>query len=171
LLIYIVSGGRGRAHDVPTGQLQTVGAAAQIARKQPLASESEAPLRHVLCLDFVLSTRWFGDGPADFRQHSGWCSARKGLPRERATGEETPRSAFSMPALRLLFRKTSRRSGWACKSAGMGNPGAVQIRKIARSVHESARDVARDIAKTSGYKQSRKDRKKVEMLFAHLSES
>jgi transposase len=41
-------------------------------------------------------------------------------------------------------------------------------RKIARSVHESARDVARDIGKTSAYKQSRKDRKKVEMLFAHL---
>ena len=41
-------------------------------------------------------------------------------------------------------------------------------RKIARSVHESARDVARNIAKTSGYKQSRRDRKKVEMLFAHL---
>ena len=42
------------------------------------------------------------------------------------------------------------------------------MRKIARSVHESAREVARDIAKTNGYKQSRKDRKKVEMLFAHL---
>ena len=42
------------------------------------------------------------------------------------------------------------------------------IRKIARSVHESARDIARDIAKTGVYKQSRKDRKKVEMLFAHL---
>jgi len=42
------------------------------------------------------------------------------------------------------------------------------IRKIARSVHESARDVARDIAKTDVYKQSRKERKKVEMLFAHL---
>ena len=42
------------------------------------------------------------------------------------------------------------------------------IRKIARSVHESARDVARDIAKTSVYRQSRKDRKKVEVLFAHL---
>ena len=41
-------------------------------------------------------------------------------------------------------------------------------RKIARSVHESARDVARGIAKTDAYKQSRKDRKKVEMLFAHL---
>src|ERR1700675_3284398 len=41
-------------------------------------------------------------------------------------------------------------------------------RKIARSVHESARDVAREIAKTDAYKQSRRDRKKVEMLFAHL---
>ncbi|MBE0619744.1 MAG: transposase [Burkholderiales bacterium] len=41
-------------------------------------------------------------------------------------------------------------------------------RKIARSVHESARDVARAIGKTVEYKQSRKDRKKVEMLFAHL---
>jgi hypothetical protein len=42
------------------------------------------------------------------------------------------------------------------------------IRKIARSVYEPARDVARAIAKTAVYKQSRKDRKKVEMLFAHL---
>ncbi|MBA3505272.1 MAG: transposase [Betaproteobacteria bacterium] len=42
------------------------------------------------------------------------------------------------------------------------------VRKIARSIHESARDVARNIAKTGVYKQSRKDRKKVEMLFAHL---
>jgi IS5 family transposase len=42
------------------------------------------------------------------------------------------------------------------------------IRKIARSVHERARDVARAIAATPGYQQSRKDRKKVEMLFAHL---
>jgi len=42
------------------------------------------------------------------------------------------------------------------------------MRKIARSVHESARDLARGIAKSSVYKQSRKDRKKVEMLFAHL---
>ena len=41
-------------------------------------------------------------------------------------------------------------------------------RKIARSVHESAREVARDVAKTAAYKQSRRDRKKVEMLFAHL---
>ena len=33
---------------------------------------------------------------------------------------------------------------------------------------EHARDVARDIAKTDTYQQSRKDRKKVEVLFAHM---
>jgi hypothetical protein len=34
--------------------------------------------------------------------------------------------------------------------------------------YESARDVARRIATTNAYMQSRKDRKKVAMLFAHL---
>jgi transposase len=41
-------------------------------------------------------------------------------------------------------------------------------RKITRSVHEAARDVARAIAKTEAYEVSRRLRKKVEMLFAHL---
>jgi transposase len=41
-------------------------------------------------------------------------------------------------------------------------------RRIMRSVHERSRDVAREIAETPQYKQSRRDRKKVEMLFAHL---
>ncbi len=41
-------------------------------------------------------------------------------------------------------------------------------RKIPRSVHEGARDMARDIAKTEAYVTSRRERKKVEMLFAHL---
>ena len=40
--------------------------------------------------------------------------------------------------------------------------------KIARSVHEAARDKARAIAKTEAYAVSRRERKKVEMLFAHL---
>lgn len=42
------------------------------------------------------------------------------------------------------------------------------VRKIPRSLHEGARDMAREIAKTEAYAQSRRDRKKVEMLFAHL---
>ena len=41
-------------------------------------------------------------------------------------------------------------------------------RKIPRSIHEGARDMARDIASTDAYETSRKARKKVEMLFAHL---
>jgi len=41
-------------------------------------------------------------------------------------------------------------------------------RKIARQVNESARDVARQLATTPRYAQSRRHRKKVEMLFAHL---
>lgn len=42
------------------------------------------------------------------------------------------------------------------------------MRKIARQVHESARDLARALSKTSRYAKSRRHRKKVEMLFAHL---
>jgi hypothetical protein len=40
-------------------------------------------------------------------------------------------------------------------------------RKIARSIHEAARE-ARAIAKTEAYVVSRRERKKVETLFAHL---
>jgi transposase len=42
------------------------------------------------------------------------------------------------------------------------------MRKVIRSVHEAAREVARRIRETPAYRQSRRDRKKVEMLFAHL---
>jgi transposase len=41
-------------------------------------------------------------------------------------------------------------------------------RKILRSIHEGARDMARDLAATDAYVTSRRQRKKVEMLFAHL---
>jgi len=41
-------------------------------------------------------------------------------------------------------------------------------RKVTRSIYESSREVARTIATTESDRQSRKDRRKVEMLFAHL---
>jgi len=41
-------------------------------------------------------------------------------------------------------------------------------RKIPRSIHEDARDVARALVDTEAFEQSRRDRKRVEMLFAHL---
>jgi Transposase DDE domain len=39
---------------------------------------------------------------------------------------------------------------------------------VPRSVHEAARDAVRRLAGTPEYLQSRRERKKVEMLFAHL---
>ena len=45
---------------------------------------------------------------------------------------------------------------------------ASPARKVPRSIHEGARDMARDIAKTEAYRTSRRQRKKIEMLFAHL---
>jgi len=41
-------------------------------------------------------------------------------------------------------------------------------RKIPRSIHEGARDMARDLSLTDAYATSRRERKKIEMLFAHL---
>ena len=42
------------------------------------------------------------------------------------------------------------------------------MRKIARSIHERSRDVVRQLSTTPRYLRSRCERKKVEMLFAHL---
>jgi len=42
------------------------------------------------------------------------------------------------------------------------------FRRVPRSIYEEARDVARALAKTEAFERSRHDRKRVEMLFAHL---
>ena len=42
------------------------------------------------------------------------------------------------------------------------------FRRVPRSIYEEARDVARTLAKTEAFERSRHDRKRVEMLFAHL---
>jgi Transposase DDE domain len=55
----------------------------------------------------------------------------------------------------------------ACELRSRCRPGDAG-RKVLRSIHEGARDLARDISLTDAYVTSRKERKKVEMLFAHL---
>ncbi len=55
----------------------------------------------------------------------------------------------------------------ACDLRSRCRPGDAG-RKVLRSIHEGARDLARDIALTDAYLVSRRERKKVEMLFAHL---
>ena len=42
------------------------------------------------------------------------------------------------------------------------------VRKVTRSDLEAARDTAREVATTDAYVTSRRERRKVEMLFAHL---
>ena len=44
----------------------------------------------------------------------------------------------------------------------------VLFRRIPRDIHEHARDVARSFADTEVFEQSRRERKKIEMRFAHL---
>ena len=80
--------------------------------------------------------------------------------------------AFSKPRQGLTKEGTliyfaSKRDCEACALKPTCCPNA-PARKIARSVHEAARDKARAIAKTEAYAVSRRERKKVEMLFAHL---
>jgi transposase len=43
-----------------------------------------------------------------------------------------------------------------------------EIRKISRSIYEPARDLARAVGKTPAYRKTRRQRKQVEMLFAHM---
>ncbi|MEP9380557.1 transposase, partial [Aquabacter sp. CN5-332] len=56
----------------------------------------------------------------------------------------------------------------ACALKPQCCPNTRPPRKIPRSIHEGGRDMARDIAATDDYVTSRRQRKKVEMLFAHL---
>ena len=92
------------------------------------------------------------------------CPADKALRCDRRPFK-TPRSGITK-ADTIVYR-ASQRDCETCPEKTRCCPNT-PMRKIARSIHEDARDVARDIAKTTQYKQSRCERKKVEMLFAHL---
>jgi hypothetical protein len=84
------------------------------------------------------------------------CDRRKfKVPRSGVTKEDT-----------IIYR-ASARDCKLCQMKARCCPN-VPMRKIARQVNEAARDVARKLATTPKYARSRKHRKKVEMLFAHL---
>jgi hypothetical protein len=76
-----------------------------------------------------------------------------------------PRSGVDQDGF-IRYRATQRDCG-ACPlkpQCCSGQP----ARKVPRSIHEGARDMARDLALTDAYATSRRERKKIEMLFAHL---
>jgi hypothetical protein len=66
----------------------------------------------------------------------------------------------------LLYR-ASKYDCDACRLKQRCCPNA-PARKVPRSIHEGARDMARDIARSAAGRTSRRQRKKIEMLFAHL---
>lgn len=78
---------------------------------------------------------------------------------------KTPRIGVTKAGTRIYRASQSDCKGCAFKERCCPK---VPARKVPRSIHEGARDIARDIAKTDAYATSRRQRKKVEMLFAHL---
>jgi hypothetical protein len=76
-----------------------------------------------------------------------------------------PRDGLTKSGTLLYFARKRDCDACALKQKCCPNTPA---RKIPRSIHEAARDKARAIAKTEAYVVSRRERKKVEMLFAHL---
>lgn len=78
------------------------------------------------------------------------------------------RAAKEQPPVDDLYRYRARKAACdACDLRPRCCPNGPHS-KILRSIHEGARDLARDIATTDAYVTSRRQRKKVEMLFAHL---
>jgi transposase len=78
------------------------------------------------------------------------------------------REAKARPPADGIYRYRARKAECdACSLRSRCRPGEAG-RKLLRSIHEDARDVARKIALTDAYLISRRERKKVEMLFAHL---
>jgi transposase len=78
------------------------------------------------------------------------------------------RAAKEQPPVDGLYKYRARKATCdACELRSQCCPNGPH-RKILRSIHEGARDLARDIASTDAYVASRRERKKVEMLFAPL---
>ncbi len=99
----------------------------------------------------------------DIRQDRYTCPAGKVLQRGRPRGGDP-----DQPHADGFFRyRASKLDCDACVLKPRCCPGA-DPRKIPRSIHEGARDLARAVATEDEWLTSRRERKKVEMLFAHL---
>jgi transposase len=100
----------------------------------------------------------------DAETNSLTCPNGKRLVQFRRT-YQTERSGVTKANTRLY--RASKHDCDVCALKQQCCPGQ-PMRKVTRSVHEAARDVARTINASAEFQQSRRERKKVEMLFAHL---
>jgi hypothetical protein len=92
------------------------------------------------------------------------CPNEKQLKRHRRPFKQ-PRSGISKD--NTIRYRAKQRECEACPYKENCCPNTTR-RTVSRSVYESARDVARAVAKTEDYHRSRRQRKKAEMLFAHM---
>jgi transposase len=92
------------------------------------------------------------------------CPNGKDLLRHRRN-YATPRSGIDKTG-QIRYRATKHDCG-VCPLKQQCCPNMAS-RNVTRSVHESARDVARAVATTAQYRRTRRHRKKVEILFAHM---
>lgn len=100
----------------------------------------------------------------DAQDDSYLCPGGKRL-RPRNRNFSQPRAGVDQDGFIRYRARQKDCSGCALRQSCTPN---MPARKIMRSVHEAARDKARSIALTDAYVASRRQRKKVEMLFAHL---
>jgi transposase len=105
-----------------------------------------------------------GDFSFDVEADTYTCPAGKQLVTMRRQYSE-PRTGLNSD--NYMRYRASRADCDACAFKPRCCPGE-PARKVMRSIHEGARDMARDIAETDEWIVSRRLRKKVEMLFAHL---
>ena len=93
-----------------------------------------------------------------------WCPAGKSLQRFRRPFKKKRTGITKDNTIRYSASKHDCKD---CEYKARCCP-KVPRRKITRSIYESSRDVARTIAQTPAYRKTRRQRKKVEMLFAHM---
>jgi transposase len=105
-----------------------------------------------------------GDFAYDIEADAYSCPAGKLLKRRQRRHDDRP---DQLPADGIFRYRASKADCDTCALKPTCCP-AADARKILRSIHEGARDLARTVAKEDEWKTSRRERKKVEMLFAHL---
>lgn len=156
-----------------------------VAAKKMLARTAE---RHGFHPDALAADKSYGTGP-----FLAWLLKRDIAPhvpvldRQHQTDGKYDLSHFSYDAARdsftclegheMPFRKVDAARRIKQYSADAGTCGACPIRKacttaptrsVSRHMDENARQIARDLSRTEQFELSRRKRKKVEMLFAHL---
>src|SRR5437868_3119423 len=100
----------------------------------------------------------------DLRRDAYICSGGKRLQRRQRRHDDRP---DTIPADGFMRYRASKGDCDSCALKPRCCPNA-DARKVMRSVHEGARDLARALTEEDEWLASRRERKKIEMLFAHL---